>query len=73
MFKGDDYSFLDSGEPQAPTTTSSKLRKAIAARFPKMVFEEDQAEVSSITIAPRAGVVPAPALVAPGWSVAVDP
>lgn len=40
MFKGDDYSFLDSGEPQGSNENILALRKAIAARFPKMVFEE---------------------------------
>ncbi len=40
MFKGDDYSFVDSGEPQGSNDNVLALRKAIAARFPKMVFEE---------------------------------
>jgi hypothetical protein len=40
MFKGDDYSFLDSGEPQGSNDNVLALRAAIAARYPKMVFEE---------------------------------
>ena len=40
MFKGDDYTFLDSGEPQGSNDNVLALRAAIAARYPKMVFEE---------------------------------
>jgi hypothetical protein len=40
MFKGDDYSFVDSGEPQGSNENILALRAAITARYPKMVFEE---------------------------------
>jgi len=40
MFKGDDYTFLDSGESQGSNASVLALREAIAARFPNLVFEE---------------------------------
>ncbi len=40
MFKGSDYSFLDSGEPLGSNANVLLLREAIAARFPNLVFEE---------------------------------
>ena len=40
IFKGEDYSFLDGGEPQGSNANVLKLREAIAVRFPNLVFEE---------------------------------
>ena len=40
IFKGDDYSFLDTGEPQGSNDNILNLREVISARFPNLVFEE---------------------------------